>query len=162
MCVCVCMHIWFLESFVFVFLKRSMALRLIFCLFLLPSDNCGLPWWLRCKESACSAGDPGSIPGLGKCPGGGHGNPLQYCCLENPMIRGAWQAIVHWGHKRIRHNWVRTHTHTHTAWENSRREPEGILWEADEAGVQYIMNSSFLTSKTVRIVATEREAGECT
>ena len=47
------------------------------------------------KESACNAGDLGSIPGLRRSPGGGHGNPLQYSCLENPMDRGAWQAIVH-------------------------------------------------------------------
>ena len=47
------------------------------------------------KESACNAGDPGSIPGLGRSPGEGNGNPLQYSCLENPMDRGAWQAIVH-------------------------------------------------------------------
>ena len=40
------------------------------------------------KESACSAGDLGSIPGLGRAPGGGHGNPLQYSCLENPLDRG--------------------------------------------------------------------------
>ena len=39
--------------------------------------------------------DPGSIPGSGRCPGGGHGNPLQYSCLENPMDRGDWQATVH-------------------------------------------------------------------
>ena len=39
--------------------------------------------------------DVGSIPGLGRFPGGGHGNPFQHSCLENPMNRGAWQAIVH-------------------------------------------------------------------
>ena len=39
--------------------------------------------------------DLGSIPGLGRSPGGGHGNPLQYSCLENPMDRGAWRAIVY-------------------------------------------------------------------
>ena len=39
--------------------------------------------------------DAGSIPGLGRSPGEGHGNPLQYSCLENPMGRGAWQAMVH-------------------------------------------------------------------
>ena len=39
--------------------------------------------------------DAGSIPGLGRSPGGGHGNPLQYSCLENPMERGTWQATVH-------------------------------------------------------------------
>ena len=38
----------------------------------------------------------GSIPGLGRSLGGGHGNPLQYSCLENPMDRGAWWATVHW------------------------------------------------------------------
>ena len=47
------------------------------------------------KESACHAGDPGSIPGLGRSPGEGNGNPLQYSCLENSIDRGAWQATVH-------------------------------------------------------------------
>ena len=46
------------------------------------------------KESTCNLGDPGSIPGLGRPPGGGHGNPLQCSCLENPMDRGAWRATV--------------------------------------------------------------------
>ena len=47
------------------------------------------------KESACNAGDLGLISGLGRSPGTGHGNPLQYSCLENPMDRGAWRATVH-------------------------------------------------------------------
>ena len=47
------------------------------------------------KESACNARYLGSIPGLGRSPGGGHGNPLQYFCLRIPMDRGAWLAIVH-------------------------------------------------------------------
>ena len=47
------------------------------------------------KESACSAGDPGSIPGSGRSPGEGNGNPLQHTCLENPADRGAWRATVH-------------------------------------------------------------------
>ena len=47
------------------------------------------------KEFACQAGDLGSVPGLGRSSGGGHGNPLQYSCLENPMDRGAWQATVY-------------------------------------------------------------------
>ena len=46
------------------------------------------------EESACNAGDPGSIPGSGRSPGGGNGSPLQYCCLENSMDRGAGQATV--------------------------------------------------------------------
>ena len=58
----------------------------------------GLPWWFSGKESSCSGGptgDMGLIPGLERSPGGEHGNPLQYSCLENPMDRGAWWAIVH-------------------------------------------------------------------
>ena len=47
------------------------------------------------KESACNAGDPSSIPGSGRYPGEGHGNPLQYSCQENSMDRGAWWATVH-------------------------------------------------------------------
>ena len=46
------------------------------------------------KESACNAGDAGSIPGSGSSPGEGNGNPLQYSCLENPTDRGAWRATV--------------------------------------------------------------------
>ena len=53
------------------------------------------PGGLDGKESACNSEDLGSIPGLGRSPGGGHGNPLQYSCLENPMDRGAWRATVH-------------------------------------------------------------------
>ena len=63
-------------------------------------------WWSHLKgavaslvtqtvESACNAGHLGSIPGLGRSPGGGHGNPLQYSCLENAMDRGARRATVH-------------------------------------------------------------------
>ena len=57
----------------------------------------GLPRWLSSKESACNAGDArdvGSIPGLGRSPGGGHGNPLEYFCLENHMDGGAWWATI--------------------------------------------------------------------
>ena len=47
------------------------------------------------KESACNAGDMSSTPGLGRSPGEGNSNPLQYSCLKNPMDRGTWQATVH-------------------------------------------------------------------
>ena len=47
------------------------------------------------KASACNAGDTGSIPGSGRSPGEGNGNPFQYSCLESPMDRGAWWATVH-------------------------------------------------------------------
>ena len=49
----------------------------------------------RVKESACNAGDLGSISGLRRSPGDGNGNPLQYSCLENSMDREAWQATIH-------------------------------------------------------------------
>ena len=54
----------------------------------IPSSSVG-------KASACNAGDQSLIPGLGRSPGEGNGNPLQYSCLENPMDRGAWRAAVH-------------------------------------------------------------------
>ena len=59
----------------------------------------GVSWVvLVAKNLPANAGDArdaGSIPGLGRCPGGGHGNPLQCSCLENPRDRGAWRAMVH-------------------------------------------------------------------
>ena len=67
--------------------------------------NLGLPQWLSTQESACnagSAGDAGSMPGSGRSPGGVHGSPLQKSCLENPVDRGAWRAIVH----RVAKSWT--------------------------------------------------------
>ena len=55
----------------------------------------GFPGGLDSKESACNEGNLGLISGLGRSPRGGHGNPLQYSYLENPMDRGAWWATVH-------------------------------------------------------------------
>ena len=55
------------------------------------------------KESACNAEDPGLIPGLGRSPGEGNGNPVQYACLKNSKDRGAWWAIVHGSHS-VGHN----------------------------------------------------------
>ena len=65
----------------------------------------GFPGGSDSKESACNAGDLSSIPGLGRSPGEGHGNPLQYSCLENPMDRRAWQAMS-MGSQSIRHDSV--------------------------------------------------------
>ena len=58
-------------------------------------SSLGFPGSSVSKESSSNSGDPGSIPGLGRSPGKGDGNPLQYSCLENPMDRGAWQATVY-------------------------------------------------------------------
>ena len=55
----------------------------------------GFPGVLDSKESACDAGDLGSVPGLGRSPGGGHGYLFQYSCQENSMDRGDWWATVH-------------------------------------------------------------------
>ena len=55
----------------------------------------GFPGGSDGKESTCNVGDLGSILGLGRSPGGRHGNPLQYSCLENPMDGGEWWATVH-------------------------------------------------------------------
>ena len=55
------------------------------------------------KESTCNVRDLGSVPGLGRSPGGGHGNPLQYSCLENPMDRGALRATV----RGVAKSWTR-------------------------------------------------------
>ena len=57
--------------------------------------NWGFPGGSEVKVSACNEGDLGSIPGSGRSPGEGTGNPLQYSCLENPMDGEAWWAIVH-------------------------------------------------------------------
>jgi len=51
------------------------------------------------KDSASNARDLGSVPGLGRSHGEGNGNPLQYSCLENPIVRGAWLVTAHGGHK---------------------------------------------------------------
>ena len=55
----------------------------------------GFPGGSVVKNPAARAEDVGSVPGSGTSPGGGNGNTLQYSCLENPMDRGAWEAIVH-------------------------------------------------------------------
>ena len=65
---------------------------------LMPLCTLGLPGWLSSEKSASSAGDVGdasSIPGSGRAPGGGHGNPLQYSCLQNPMDGGGCWAAIH-------------------------------------------------------------------
>ena len=63
----------------------------------------GFPGGSTGKESACSAGDPTSVPGWGRSPGEGNGNPLQYSCQENPLDREAWWATVR-GVTRVRHD----------------------------------------------------------
>ena len=77
----------------------------------------GFPGGSVVKNLPASAGDArnvGSIPRLKRSPGRGHGNPLQYCCLENLMDRGAWQTRVHGGHKKSDMTEVIEHAHVHS------------------------------------------------
>ena len=87
-----------------------------------------LPRWLSVVKNppanAGDTGDRGSIPVSGRCPGGGHGNPLQYSCLESPMDRGAWWATVH----GVTNSRMQQHAHTHfTKKENILRVAKAFL-----------------------------------
>ena len=64
----------------------------------------GFPGGSDGKESACSAGDPGSVPGLGQSPGEGNGNPLQYSCLVNPMNREEPGMLQSMGSQGVGHD----------------------------------------------------------
>ena len=98
--------------------RRGVALRWGWCkvvqvwIYFEGRTDRGLPWWLSRKESACWCRRCGF--GLGRSPGEGLGNPLQYSCLENPVDRGAWRVTVHRVMKT--QTWLKrlsTHTHTH-------------------------------------------------
>ena len=91
-----------------------------------------LPSWLSGKESAWNAGNArniGSFPGSGRPPAEGHVNPLLYSCLENPMDRETWRAIVH----KIAKSWTwlkwlnKQHTHTHTY--SAFSTPSFYIWK---------------------------------
>ena len=122
--------------------------------------------WLRGKESACNAGAVGDVswvPGSGRYPGRGHGNPLQYSCLENTMDRGAWQATVH----RVVKVGHLAHTHAHSLRRGSANRTHrsnlarclflhhlwvknGIYlfeWSKKSKGVKIIRNSNFSVQK---------------
>ena len=75
--------------------------------------------------SAGDARDVGLVPGSGRSPGVGYGNPLHYSCLENIMYRGVWQAIVHGVAKSCAQLSTHTHTHTHN---NQLRKPLEFIW----------------------------------
>ena len=77
------------SAFPFWWIDRAALISTLLC------AKSGFPAGSAGKESACHVGDLGSVPGLGRSPGGGHGNRLQYSFLENPMDRGAWWATVH-------------------------------------------------------------------
>ena len=88
----------------------------------------GFPGGSEVKASAYNAGDLGLIPGSGRSPGEGNGNPLQYSCLENSMDRGAWQVTVH----GVAHTPLPPHTHIH------------IVCEGDWGKLLFCMNRNKL------------------
>ena len=91
----------------------------------------GIPGDSESNESACNAGDLGSIPGLARSPREGHCNPLQYSCLENPHGQRSFVGYSSWGSKRVRLNWVTKH-------------------------IIYVSNFSIIPSKLLEIIK-----GEC-
>ena len=92
-------------NYKYAFLERTCTLNFQFS-FQFNEFPCGS----EDKAPACHAGDPGFILGLGRSPGEGNGNPLQYSCLENPMDRGAWGATVH----GVTKSWARLSEFTFT------------------------------------------------
>ena len=104
------MQVSFLEGCILGFYANTWKCVCVICD--IPSPVHTILRWCSRKESACNAGDSGSIPELGRPPGVGIGNPLQYSCLDNSRGRGAWWAIVHGVTKSL--TWLSPHTHTHT------------------------------------------------
>ena len=100
--------------------RNSSPELLAYCL----KSDMGFPSGSDSKESTYNAGDLGLIPGLGRSPGEGNGNPLQYSCLENSMDRGAWRVIV-LGLQRVGHDWV---TNTWRAvWSSGKSIVTGVM-----------------------------------
>ena len=81
------------------------------------------------KESACNAGDPGLIPSLGRSPGGGHSNPLQYSCLENPHGERSLLGYSPWSRK-----------------ESDMTELSISMYDISEAGVMFKKEAQFLST----------------
>ena len=106
----------------------------------------GLTWAsqvaLVVKNPPANAGgiiDSGSIPGQGRSPGGGHGNPLQYSCLENPMDRGAWRATVH----RVTRSWTRLKQLSTYAWVTNTNTLRGHMWETNSSTIPSVFIKIF-------------------
>ena len=94
---------WFKSQFLFLFIYFRLCCLRCYVRFSRLTAIGGYPCSSVGKESVCNAGDLGFIPGSGRSPGEGNGNPLQYSCLENPTDRRAWEATVY-GVPRVRHD----------------------------------------------------------
>ena len=146
----------FLENKFLILMKTLLFCCAQTCLILCHSMYCrpGFPR-LSGKESTCNAGDEGklgSIPGSGRSPGGGHDNPLQYSCLENPMDREAWQTTVHRsqgvGHKGRKLACM----HTNTEQDEKAKIYETERWttQVSRCPVCYLENSREITPQRMK------------
>ena len=95
------------------------------------------PIGFPCKETTCQTRDVGSIPRLGRSPGEGNGNPLQYSCLENPMDRGSWQTLQSMELQRIGYNLV-TKQQQHMAFHRGNRAAFWMLPGGSVEGARLI------------------------
>ena len=95
----------------------------------------GFPGGSVVKTPCANAGDTDSIPGSGRLPGEGNGNPLQYFCLRNPMDRGAWWATVHGDGSQKSQSWLSDWTITLTLLETAlSKRVKSLVWEPDILG----------------------------
>ena len=115
-----------------------------------------LPGGLDSKESACNEGDLGSIPGSGRSAGGGHGNPLQYSCLENPHGQRSLMGYSPWGHKEsdktvTKHKHLQMAHHLNTCLKRILNiqllSTQGVLFQVSEN------NKKVLQRVIIRIIA---------
>ena len=143
------------------FLLRSLSLAVNSCLLpvsclyecLCPSlflhgyqlYQIGLPWWLSGKESACNAGDQGLISGLGRSPGRGQGNPLQYSCLEIPHGQRSLTGYSPWGCKELNTAERPNTAHTIIGLDsiNSRKKPLDCLFYESVVVQKLILSCCF-------------------
>ena len=99
-------------------------------------------WWSGTRLPVQQTGDPGSIPGAGRSPGGGHGNPLQYSCLENPMDTGAWwlQSVESQSQTRLSEQALQRTGRGQACWQRpsagARLLPSLLTWVARRTGPQ--------------------------
>ena len=99
------------------------------------------------KKPSANAGHTGSIPGSGRSPGEGNGNPLQYSCLGNPMDRGAWWATV-CGVTKVRHNWA-TNTSSSSQCQVCFPNPLSLIFSPSWHFPTFLSSSPTLTRKTL-------------
>ena len=105
-------------------INNRIRIPLLPLIFFAYFSRLGFPGGSEVKASACNAGDLGSIPGWGRSPGEGNGNPLQYSCLENPMGGGAWWATVH----GVAKSWTRLNDFTSLSRLQAENQ-KGRMWQ---------------------------------